>query len=203
MGVAVTHRLHAARLDRRYGSFHEVHGIPGSCEIIAASFSAMVMEHQPLPHRDRPDRRKRLVPTSGGQVGGPPLLTPATDTNGADAAVLPCRQIMAARSLASRPGSSQASRPSPLTGRADPSGKRRPSWAGCLGIYGSRSCHRGSSMSAQAASHKVLTVTRMLLRAEGTGGQNQKLPLPSSPGKPCQSPGMPSCSFPASSTART
>ena len=63
--------------------------------------------------------------------------------------------------------------------------------------------HRGNSMSAQAASHNVLTVTRMLFRPEGTGGQNQKLPLPSSPGKPCQSPGMPSCSFPASSTART
>jgi hypothetical protein len=46
-------------------------------------------------------------------------------------------------------------------------------------------------MSAQAASHNVFTVTRMLFRAEGTGGQNQKLPLPSSPGKPCQSPGMP------------
>ena len=34
-------------------------------------------------------------------------------------------------------------------------------------------------MSAQAASHNVLTINRMLLRAEGTGGQNQKLPLPS------------------------
>jgi len=63
--------------------------------------------------------------------------------------------------------------------------------------------HRGSSMSAQAASHKVLTVSRMLLRAEGTGGQNQKLPRPSPPGKPCQSPDLPWCSFPASSTART
>ena len=63
--------------------------------------------------------------------------------------------------------------------------------------------HRGNSMSAQAASHNVLTVTRRLFRPEGTGGQNQKVPLPSSPGKPCQSPGMPSCSFPASSTART
>jgi hypothetical protein len=70
-------------------------------------------------------------------------------------------------------------------------------------ICGSWSCHRGSSMSAQAASHNVLTVTRMLFRAEDTGGQNQKLPLPSSPGKPRQSPGMPSCSSPASSTART
>jgi hypothetical protein len=63
--------------------------------------------------------------------------------------------------------------------------------------------HRGNSMSAQAASHNVLTVTRMLFRPEGTGGQNQKVPLPSPPGKPRQSPGMPSCSFPASSTART
>jgi antitoxin YokJ len=44
MGVAVTHRLHPARLGRCYASFHEVHRIPGSCEIIAASFSAMVME---------------------------------------------------------------------------------------------------------------------------------------------------------------
>jgi hypothetical protein len=44
MGVAVTHRLHSARLGRCYDSFHEVHGIPDSCEIIAASFSAMVME---------------------------------------------------------------------------------------------------------------------------------------------------------------
>ena len=42
--MAVTHRLHPARLGRCYDSFHEVHGIPGSCEIIAASFSAMVME---------------------------------------------------------------------------------------------------------------------------------------------------------------
>jgi hypothetical protein len=57
-------------------------------------------------------------------------------------------------------------------------------------------------MSAQAASHNVLTVTRMLFRAEGTGGQNQKLPWPSLPGKLCQSPGIPSCSFPASSMAR-
>jgi hypothetical protein len=39
---------------------------------------------------------------------------------------------------------------------------------------GRSDCHRGSWMSAQAASHSVLTVTRMLLRAEGTGGQNQK-----------------------------
>jgi hypothetical protein len=44
---------------------------------------------------------------------------------------------------------------------------------------GRSSCHRGSSISAQAASHNVLTVTRMLLRARVTGGQNQKLPLPS------------------------
>jgi antitoxin YokJ len=44
MGVAVTHRLHPARLRRCYDSLHEVHGIPGACEIIAASFSAMVME---------------------------------------------------------------------------------------------------------------------------------------------------------------
>jgi hypothetical protein len=41
-------------------------------------------------------------------------------------------------------------------------------------------------MSAQAASHNVLTVTRIALRAGGTGGQNQKLPLPSWPGKPRQ-----------------
>lgn len=39
-------------------------------------------------------------------------------------------------------------------------------------------CHRGKSISAQAASHKVLTVTRMLLQAGFTGGQSQKLPLP-------------------------
>ena len=44
MGVAVTHRLYPARLGRCYDSFHEVHGIPGSCEVIAASFSGMVME---------------------------------------------------------------------------------------------------------------------------------------------------------------
>jgi hypothetical protein len=36
--------LHAARLGRCYDSFHEVHGIVGSCEIIAASFSAMLKE---------------------------------------------------------------------------------------------------------------------------------------------------------------
>ena len=53
------------------------------------------------------------------------------------------------------------------------------------------------------ASRGPVVVTRRLFRAEATGGQNQKLPLPSSPGKPRQSPGMPSCSFPASSTART
>ena len=46
-------------------------------------------------------------------------------------------------------------------------------------------------MSAQPASHNVLTVTRMLLRAEGTGGQNQKVPLPSHPGKPRQQIGGP------------
>ena len=44
MGVAVTHRLHPARLGSCCDSFHEVHGIPGSWEIIAASFSAMVVE---------------------------------------------------------------------------------------------------------------------------------------------------------------
>jgi hypothetical protein len=44
MRVAVTHRLHPARLGRCYDSFNEVDGIPGSCEIIAASFSAMVMQ---------------------------------------------------------------------------------------------------------------------------------------------------------------
>jgi hypothetical protein len=43
MGGAVTHRLHPARLGHCYDSFHEVHGIPGPCEIIAASFSGIVM----------------------------------------------------------------------------------------------------------------------------------------------------------------
>lgn len=33
-------------------------------------------------------------------------------------------------------------------------------------------------MSAQAASHKVLTVMRMRVMWEPIGGQNQKLPLP-------------------------
>jgi len=41
---------------------------------------------------------------------------------------------------------------------------------------------RRSAMSAQAASHRVLTVSRMLIRVASTGGQNQKLPLPSPPG---------------------
>lgn len=36
--------LHPARLGRCYDSFYEVHGVPGSCEVIAASFSAMLME---------------------------------------------------------------------------------------------------------------------------------------------------------------
>jgi hypothetical protein len=41
--------LHPARLGRCYDSFHEVHGIADSCEIIAASFSAMLTEflHDP------------------------------------------------------------------------------------------------------------------------------------------------------------
>ncbi len=56
--------------------------------------------------------------------------------------------------------------------------------------------HRGSSSSAQAASHNVLTVTRRRLRAMGTGGQKKKLPVPSFPGKPRQSPGMPVYSCP-------
>jgi hypothetical protein len=55
-----------------------------------------------------------------------------------------------------------------------------------------RTGQRGSSRSAQAASHNVLTVTRMLLRAAPTGGQNQKVPLPSWPRPPRKSPGMPS-----------
>jgi hypothetical protein len=50
--------------------------------------------------------------------------------------------------------------------------------------------------------HGVFTVTRMLLPVGSTGGQ-KKLPWPSLPGKPCQPPGMPSCSSPASSTARS
>ena len=37
---------------------------------------------------------------------------------------------------------------------------------------------RGNSISAQAASHGVLTLTRMFLRSWGTGGQSQKLPDP-------------------------
>jgi hypothetical protein len=68
---------------------------------------------------------------------------------------------------------------------------------------GDRLPNRGNSSSAQAASHNVLTVTRMRLRAVGTGGQKKKLPVPSFPGKPRQSPGMPVCSFPASSVALT
>ena len=70
-------------------------------------------------------------------------------------------------------------------------------------LGGADGSYRGNSSSAQAASHNVLTVTRMRLRAVGTGGQKKKLPVPSSPGKPRQSPGTPVCSFPASSVART
>jgi len=47
----------------------------------------------------------------------------------------------------------------------------------------------------------VLTVTRIRFTDGGTGGQNQKVWLPS--GLPPPSPGMPRCSAPASSVART
>ena len=57
------------------------------------------------------------------------------------------------------------------------------------------------SSSAQAASHSVLTVTRIRFAAGGTGGQNQKPQLPS--GDPPPLPGMPRCSAPVSSVART
>jgi len=39
--------------------------------------------------------------------------------------------------------------------------------------------------------------------AGAIGGQNQKLPLPSSDWEPCQLPGMPSCAARVSSMART
>ena len=52
MGVAVTHRLRPARPGRCYGSFREVHGIPGSCEIIVALLSATVMEFLNDPGND-------------------------------------------------------------------------------------------------------------------------------------------------------
>ncbi len=58
-------------------------------------------------------------------------------------------------------------------------------------------------MSAQAASQRVLTVTRSCLACRPTGGQNQKAPLPSSAGDWLASPGIPSCSAPVSSTAVT
>jgi hypothetical protein len=57
------------------------------------------------------------------------------------------------------------------------------------------------SMSAQAASHKVLTVTRSCLACGPTGGENQKATLPSCPGDPLPWPSSPSCSAPVSSTA--
>ena len=59
----------------------------------------------------------------------------------------------------------------------------------------------GISSSAQAASHSVLTVTRIRFAAGGTGGQNQNSWLPS--GLPPPSPGMARCSAPVSSVART
>ena len=55
--------------------------------------------------------------------------------------------------------------------------------------------------SAQTASHRVLTITRIRLAAIGTGGQNQKRKLAS--GDPPPLLRMPRCSPPASSTART
>lgn len=58
-------------------------------------------------------------------------------------------------------------------------------------------------MSAHAASHRVLTITRMRFIAGAIGGQNHKLPLPSSDWEPCQLPGMPSCAARVSSMART
>jgi hypothetical protein len=47
----------------------------------------------------------------------------------------------------------------------------------------------------------MLTITRILLAAGGTGGQNQNSKFPS--GEPPPLPRTPSCSPPVSSTART
>jgi hypothetical protein len=52
------------------------------------------------------------------------------------------------------------------------------------------------STSAQAASHRVLTITRIRLAAMGTGGQNRKRKLAS--GDPPPLLRMPRCSPPAS-----
>lgn len=55
--------------------------------------------------------------------------------------------------------------------------------------------------SAQAASHSVLTITRIRFASAATGGQNENSKLPS--GAPPPLPRTPSCSAPVSSTART
>jgi len=69
---------------------------------------------------------------------------------------------------------------------------------GALAIHDNRP---GMFSSAQAASHRVLTITRIRLAAKGTGGQNQKPKLAS--GDPPPLPRMPRYLCPASSTART
>jgi hypothetical protein len=57
------------------------------------------------------------------------------------------------------------------------------------------------STSAQAASHRVLTVTRSCRACGPTGGQNQKAPLPSCAGDPVLLSRPPSCSAPTSLAA--
>ena len=58
-------------------------------------------------------------------------------------------------------------------------------------------------MSAQAASQRVLTITRSCFACVGTGGQNQKEPVPSCACEWLLLSGMPSCCTPVSSTAVT
>ena len=58
-------------------------------------------------------------------------------------------------------------------------------------------------MSAQADSQRVLTITRSCFACVGTGGQNQKEPVPSCACEWLLLSGMPSCCTPVSSTAVT
>lgn len=43
-GDLISIDLHPARLGRCYDSFHEMHGIPGSCDVIATSFTGLLTE---------------------------------------------------------------------------------------------------------------------------------------------------------------
>src|SRR6266853_4350169 len=75
--------------------------------------------------------------------------------------------------------------------------------AECGGDSGEVGWRPGMSIRAQAASRKVLTVTRSCRACGPYGGQKLKAPLPS---YVCQAPtlqGLPSCSAPVSSTAVT